>query len=72
MPVINRIAGLADEMTEWRHWLHHNPELGLNLPGTAALVAEKMRGFGVDELHEGLAQSGVLAHAVEMAQPLDP
>ncbi len=61
MPVLNRIAGFADEMADWRQWLHRNPELAFDLPKTAAFVAEKLRKFGVDELHEGIATSGMVA-----------
>jgi amidohydrolase len=61
MPVLNRIAGFADDMADWRQWLHRNPELGFELPKTAAFVAEKLREFGVDELHEGIAQTGMVA-----------
>lgn len=61
MPVVNRIAALADEMKEWRRWLHQHPELGFELPKTSAYVAEKLREFGVDEIQEGIAQSGIIA-----------
>jgi hippurate hydrolase len=61
MPIINRIGDYADEMKEWRRWMHRNPELGFDLPKTAAFVADKLRGFGVDELHEGIAQTGMVA-----------
>ncbi|MCU0911939.1 MAG: M20 family metallopeptidase [Rhodobacteraceae bacterium] len=61
MPVINRIAAMADEMRVWRRWLHRHPELSFDLPVTAAYVAERLRAFGVDEVHEGIAQSGIVA-----------
>ncbi|PTV97003.1 hippurate hydrolase [Rhodobacter aestuarii] len=61
MPVINRIAALAPEMKEWRHWLHRHPELEFDLPQTAAFVAERLRAMGVDEIHEGIATSGIVA-----------
>ncbi|PRY26870.1 hippurate hydrolase [Aliiruegeria haliotis] len=61
MPVLNRIAGYAAEMTEWRRWLHRNPELGFDLPKTSAFVAERLREIGVDEVHEGIAQTGIVA-----------
>ncbi|MEM1066532.1 MAG: M20 aminoacylase family protein [Pseudomonadota bacterium] len=61
MTVINRIGGFADEMKAWRHWLHRNPELGYDLPKTAAFVAERLREFGVDALHEGIADTGMVA-----------
>jgi hippurate hydrolase len=61
MPVVNRIASFADEMTGWRRHLHANPELGLDCHGTAAFVAERLRDFGVDEIHEGIARTGIVA-----------
>ena len=61
MPVINRIAALAPEMTEWRRYLHQNPELEFDLPVTSGFVADRLREFGVDEIHEGIATSGIVA-----------
>lgn len=61
MPVINRIAGLADEMTEWRQYLHTIPELEMACYKTAAFVAEKLREFGVDEINEGIGETGIVA-----------
>ena len=61
MPVVNRIAGYADEMAAWRHWLHRNPELGFDLPKTAGFVAARLAEIGVDELHEGIAGTGMVA-----------
>ncbi|MEM1273942.1 MAG: M20 aminoacylase family protein [Pseudomonadota bacterium] len=61
MPVHNRIASFADEMTQWRRHLHANPELGFDCVETAAFVATKLREFGVDEIHEGIAQTGIVA-----------
>lgn len=61
MPVLNRIADFAPQMKEWRQHLHTIPELAFDLPLTAAFVAERLREFGVDEVHEGIAQSGIVA-----------
>ncbi|MFV1599263.1 MULTISPECIES: M20 aminoacylase family protein [unclassified Phaeobacter] len=61
MPVVNRIADYAEDMTAWRQHLHQIPELALDLPKTAAFVAERLRDFGVDELHEGIAKTGIVA-----------
>jgi len=61
MPVVNRIADYADEMKGWRHHLHQVPELEFQCHETAAYVAERLREFGVDELHEGIATSGLVA-----------
>ena len=57
MPVVNRIAAFAEDMTAWRRHLHQNPELGFDCHGTARFVADRLRDFGVDEVHEGIATS---------------
>ena len=61
MPVLNRIAAYAEEMKGWRHHLHQNPELSYDLPNTAAFVADRLREIGVDEVHEGIAKTGIVA-----------
>jgi len=61
MPVVNRIADYAADMAKWRQHLHTIPELALDCPETARYVAERLREFGVDELHEGIAQTGIVA-----------
>jgi amidohydrolase len=61
MPVVNRIAAFAEDMTAWRRHLHTIPELGVECHDTAAFVAERLREFGVDELHEGFATTGLVA-----------
>ncbi|MCL4119011.1 UNVERIFIED_CONTAM: hypothetical protein GTU68_015091 [Idotea baltica] len=48
-------------MTEWRRHLHQHPELGQQCHETASYVVERLRAFGVDEIHEGIAISGVVA-----------
>jgi len=60
MPIKNRFAELHPEITAWRRDLHAHPELMFDLPRTSALVAEKLRAFGCDEVVTGLAQSGVV------------
>ena len=61
MPVINRIADFADDLTAWRRHLHRNPETRFDCHRTAGFVVEKLRSFGITEIHEGIAQSGVVA-----------
>ncbi|MBV2361358.1 amidohydrolase [Thalassococcus sp. CAU 1522] len=61
MPIVNRIAEFGPDMAAWRQHIHAHPELGLDCHQTAAFVAERLREFGVDEIHEGLATSGVVA-----------
>ncbi len=61
MPVVNRIADFAADMAKWRQHLHTIPELEFECYETAAFVAERLREFGVDELHEGIAKTGMVA-----------
>jgi amidohydrolase len=60
MPIVNRIAEFQDDMRAWRHDLHRHPELGLQETRTSKVVQEKLREFGVDEVHAGLAGTGVV------------
>ncbi|MEM9523622.1 MAG: M20 aminoacylase family protein, partial [Pseudomonadota bacterium] len=61
MPVVNRIARNVPEMVQWRHHLHRHPELRFDCHETAAFVAARLREFGVDEIHEGIATTGIVA-----------
>jgi amidohydrolase len=61
MPVINRIADYAPEMKAWRRHLHAHPELRFACHGTAAFIADRLREIGVDEIHRGIAESGIVA-----------
>ncbi|MEO0357172.1 MAG: amidohydrolase, partial [Pseudomonadota bacterium] len=61
MPIVNRIAAFSDQMKTWRRDLHRMPELGFELPNTAAYVADRLREIGVDDLHQGIAQTGMVA-----------
>ncbi len=61
MPVLNRIAAYAEDMKTWRRHLHAHPELEFDCHQTAAFIVERLREFGVDEIHEGIARTGVVA-----------
>jgi len=61
MPVLNRIAGFAEEMATWRRHLHTHPELGFDCHDTATFVVERLKEFGITEIHTGIATSGVVA-----------
>ncbi|GAJ93394.1 M20 aminoacylase family protein [Rhizobium rhizogenes] len=52
---------IADEAKIWRRDIHQHPEILFDLPRTSALVAEKLREFGCDEVVTGIATSGVVA-----------
>ncbi|TDT74977.1 hippurate hydrolase [Litoreibacter halocynthiae] len=60
MPVKNRFAELLPEITEWRRDIHENPEILFETHRTSALVAEKLRAFGCDEVVEGIGRTGVV------------
>ena len=60
MAVINRLAEFHHEITGWRHDLHRHPELSFDVERTAALVAEKLKSFGVDEVVTGIGRTGVV------------
>jgi amidohydrolase len=60
MPVINRIAGMQEEVAGWRQDLHAHPELGFDVHRTAGIVAEKLREFGCDEVATGIGKTGVV------------
>lgn len=61
MPVINRIADFTPDMTAWRRHLHTIPELMFECHQTAAFVVERLREFGITEIHEGIATTGIVA-----------
>ncbi|MBM6579047.1 amidohydrolase [Microvirga sp. BT689] len=60
MPIINRVADLADEVTAWRRDFHENPELLFDVHRTAGIVADKLKSFGCDEVVTGLGRTGVV------------
>ena len=59
-PHHNRIAAIHPEVTAWRRDLHAHPETGFEEERTARIVAQKLREFGVDEVIEGIARTGVV------------
>lgn len=61
MPVLNRIAAYAEEMKGWRRHLHANPELAYDCHNTAAYIVERLEEIGVDEIHPGIARTGIVA-----------
>ena len=55
-----RIEVLAGEVTGWRREIHSHPGVGFDVGPTAGFVAEKLRGFGLDEVVEGVGRTGVV------------
>jgi hippurate hydrolase len=60
MPIVNRVADLAHDITAWRRDLHAHPELLYEVHRTAASVAEKLKAFGCDEVVTGIGRTGVV------------
>jgi amidohydrolase len=60
MPIKNRFAELLPEITAWRRDIHAHPEILFETHRTAALVAEKLREFGCDEVATGIGRTGVV------------
>ena len=60
MPVKNRFAELLPEITAWRRDFHEHPELLFDVQRTAGKVADLLRGFGCDEVVEGIGRTGVV------------
>ncbi|RWX74425.1 amidohydrolase [Neorhizobium lilium] len=60
MPILNRAAELQGEVTEWRRYLHENPEILYDVENTAAFVAAKLKEFGVDEIATSIGRTGVV------------
>ena len=60
MPIKNRFAELHADITEWRRDIHAHPEILFETHRTSALVAEKLRAFGCDEVVEGIGRTGVV------------
>ncbi|MBN8891021.1 MAG: peptidase M20 [Rhodospirillales bacterium 70-18] len=68
MPVINRIAADAEQLTEWRRDLHMHPELGLEEHRTSQVVADKLASWGI-EVTRGLAGTGLVGTLRNGASP---
>lgn len=61
MPVLNSIAAMAPQMKEWRQHLHRHPELAFDCHQTAAFIIDRLKEIGVDEIHSGIAKTGIVA-----------
>lgn len=61
MNILPLIAYSTDEMRAIFEDLHAHPEIGFTEERTSAVVADKLRSYGVDEVHTGLGKTGVVA-----------
>ena len=61
MAILNSIAGFENDMAKWRRHLHQNPELGRDCYKTAEYIQERLKEFGITEIHTGYASTGLVA-----------
>ncbi len=60
MPIVNRFADLQEEIAGWRRDFHEHPELLYDTVRTAKIVAERLNGFGLDDVVTGIGRTGVV------------
>ncbi len=60
MNILPVIGASTDELTEIFKDLHSFPEIGMEEERTSAIVAEKLKAYGVDEVHTGIGKTGVV------------
>lgn len=60
MNILPVIADSTEELTAIFRDLHTHPEIGFTEERTSAIVADKLREYGVDEVHTGLGKTGVV------------
>ncbi|WP_265499528.1 M20 aminoacylase family protein [Paracoccus beibuensis] len=60
MPNLPEIDAAASDLEAIFRDLHANPEIGMEEVRTAGIVADKLRAFGFDEVHEGVGKTGVV------------
>jgi amidohydrolase len=60
MPVLNRAVEMQADVSQWRRYLHQNPELLYDVFNTAEFVENKLKSFGCDEVITGIGRTGVV------------
>lgn len=58
--MIEEISINNELFTAWRRDIHQHPELGFEEQRTAQVVADKLTEWGFDEVHTGIATTGVV------------
>jgi amidohydrolase len=71
MPIVNRVADLQSDIAAWRQDIHAHPELLYEVHRTAALVADKLKEFGCDEVVTGMGRTGVVG-LIKGRKPVAP
>ncbi|MEP1519209.1 amidohydrolase [Ascidiaceihabitans sp.] len=60
MNILPTIDAAKDELVAIFEDLHAHPEIGFTETRTSAIVADKLKSYGVDEVHTGLGGTGVV------------
>lgn len=55
------LRSLEAEMAAWRRHIHQHPELGYHEHSTMRFIHDLLVDFGVDEIHTGIAGTGIVA-----------
>lgn len=58
---IDNLRKITHEMREWRQHLHQYPETAFEENNTSLFLSNKLKSFGLDNIHQGLAKTGVVA-----------
>ncbi|MES0099235.1 M20 aminoacylase family protein [Mesorhizobium sp. M0019] len=61
MHTVENFRDLQREATNWRRYLHANPELDFQEHNTARFVTEKLASFGINHIETGIAETGIVA-----------
>ena len=61
MSLKDKVKPYIDELTAIRRDIHAHPELGFEETRTQKVVIEALERYGVDEIHPGMAKTGVVA-----------
>ena len=58
--ILEEVSAIKQEIVDNRRWFHANPELSFKEFQTATKVAELLRSYGIEEVYEGIATTGVV------------
>jgi hippurate hydrolase len=70
-PLLGELAPYHDELTRIRRDIHAHPETSFEETRTAAIVAEKLRRWGLD-VAEGVGRTGVVGTLKGRARAIAP
>ena len=54
-----KTQNLHNQLSEWRHELHMNPQIGFEETYASNKVSSLLKDFGI-EVHKGIAKTGVI------------